>query len=142
MYYLPLILTIIANLFYHIAQKHTSENINPVFSLFVTYLVATVISAIILIFYKDDNPLRENIKELNWSAFLLGFAIVLLELGFLLSYRAGWNISTASIISTTILTSLLLPIGICFFKESVNRINIIGIGVSVVGIILMNYTRK
>jgi drug/metabolite transporter (DMT)-like permease len=141
-YYFPLVLTVIANLCYHIAQKNTSDKINPFFSLFITYFVAALLSVIILIFYKHKNTFEENIKELNWSTFLLGVAIVLLELGFLLAYRLGWNISTTQIISTVTVTIILAPIGKIFFKESISFINIIGIGVSIAGVILMNYAKK
>jgi drug/metabolite transporter (DMT)-like permease len=141
-YYFPLILIVIANLCYHITQKNTSDKINPFFSLFVTYFTAALVSIIILIFYKHKNTFIENIKELNWSTFLLGVAIVLLELGFLLAYRLGWNIGTTQIISTVIVTIILAPIGKFFFKESISFINIIGIGVSIVGVILMNYAKK
>jgi len=140
-YYLPLILTVIANIFYHIAQKYTSENINPVFSLFITYLVATVLTLIMLVFYRHENTLRENMKELNWTAIVLGFSIVLLELGYLLVYRVGWNISTASIVATITLTIILVPIGRFLFQESISFVNLIGIGVSIVGIVLMNYSK-
>jgi drug/metabolite transporter (DMT)-like permease len=141
-YYFPLILTVVANLYYHIAQKNTSNKINPFFSLFITYFFAMLLSAIIIIFYKHKNTFVENIKELNWSAFLLGIVIVLLELGFLLAYRLGWNISTTQIISTITVTIILAPIGKIFFKESISFINIVGIGVSIVGVILMNYAKK
>jgi uncharacterized membrane protein len=138
MYYIPLLLTIIANVLYHIAQKNTSEKINPIFSLIITYGIALVISCILYFIVKDEKSLNINIKELNWSNVLLGFAIVLLELGFLLAYRVGWNIGTASIISTILVTLALIPIGIFFFKEDINIKNIIGIILSIIGIILIN----
>lgn len=141
-YYLPLILTVVANIIYHIAQKYTSHKINPVFSLFVTYLVATILTAVLLLFYKHENTFKQNIQNLNWSAFLLGLALVVLELGYLLVYRAGWNISTASIISNIMLTIVLIPVGMLLFKERLNIVNVIGIGVSILGIILINYTKK
>ncbi|MDR0570760.1 MAG: EamA family transporter [Clostridiales Family XIII bacterium] len=141
LYYLPLVLTVVANVFYHISQKYTSNSINPIFSLFVTYLVATALSAVILVFYKHENTTADNMRELNWSAFTLGLAIVLLELGFLLVYRVGWDIRVASITSTITLAIILLPIGRFMFGETVSLVNVIGVGVSVVGIVLMNYSR-
>jgi hypothetical protein len=90
-YYLPLFLTIIGSLFYHISQKFTSNNINPIFSIMVSYLVALLLSGIMLIFYKNNNTFVQNIKELNWTAFILGIAIVLVELGFLFVYCIGWD---------------------------------------------------
>ena len=138
MYYVPLLLTIIANVVYHIAQKNTSENINPMFSLMITYSVALVFSAIIFFLTKGNETVKMNFKELNWSSFVLGLSIIFLELGFLLAYRVGWNVGTASIISTILVTITLVPIGIIFFKEDINIKNMIGIGLSIVGSILMN----
>ena len=138
MYYIPLLLTIISNVVYHIAQKNTSKDINPMFSLMVTYSIALVFSAIIFFLTKGNETVKMNFKELNWSSFVLGLAIIFLELGFLLAYRVGWNIGTSSIISTILVTITLIPIGIIFFKEDINIKNIIGIGLSIVGIILMN----
>ena len=112
MYYVPLLLTIIANVVYHIAQKNTSENINPMFSLMITYSVALVFSAIIFFLTKCNETVKMNFKELNWSSFVLGLSIIFLELGFLLAYRVGWNVGTASIISTILVTITLVPIGI------------------------------
>jgi len=139
LYYLPLIITVVANLFYHIAQKYTSQNINPVFSLLITYMTATALTAAALLFYRHENTVADNIKELGWPSFALGLAVVLLELGYLLVYRAGWNISTASIISTITLTILLVPVGRYLFHESISPVNIVGIGISIIGIVLINY---
>lgn len=138
MYYIPLILTIVANVLYHISQKNTSEKINPMFSLSITYGIALIISIILFFIMKDDNSIKANIKELNWASILLGVSIVLLELGFLLAYRVGWNIGTASIISTIVVTITLVPIGIMYFKENISIKNIIGILICIAGIILIN----
>ncbi len=138
MYYIPLILTILANVLYHISQKNTPEKINPMFSLMITYGVALIISLILFLFMKGEVSIRENIKELNWASLLLGISIVMLELGFLLAYRFGWNIGTASIISTIVVTIALIPIGILFFKEEINLTNIVGIIISIIGIVLIN----
>jgi drug/metabolite transporter (DMT)-like permease len=141
-YYLPIFLTIIGSLFYHISQKFTSNNINPIFSIMVSYLVALFFSGIMLIFYKNKNTFVQNIQELNWTAFILGIAIVLVELGFLFVYRIGWNISTAQTTATVIIGIILIPIGKYLFKESISMINIIGILISIIGVILMNYQKK
>ncbi len=138
MYYIPLLLTIIANVLYHIAQKNTSEKINPMFSLIISYGVAFIMSCILFYFMKGEKSFSLNVKELNWSSFLLGCSIILLELGYLLAYRVGWNIGTASFISTIVVTLALIPIGLFFFKESINLKNVFGIILSIVGIILIN----
>lgn len=138
MYYIPIILTVFANVLYHIAQKYTSEKVNPMLSLMITYGVALIVCIVVFIFTKDRGSLTVEMKSVNWASILLGFAIVLLELGFLLAYRKGWNISTAAIISTILVTMFLLPIGRFMFQEEISGKNLVGIAVSIVGIIMMN----
>ncbi|HEV8661075.1 MAG TPA: hypothetical protein VGS96_20930 [Thermoanaerobaculia bacterium] len=41
----------------------------------------------------------------------IGLAIVAIDLGFLLAYRAGWRISTASVAANTTAALILLPTG-------------------------------
>jgi multidrug transporter EmrE-like cation transporter len=60
-------------------------------------------------------------------------------MGFLLAYRAGWNISLAQFYATTILTLLLIPIGLCFFQEKITMINVFGIILCLGGVILLNH---
>lgn len=138
MYYIPIIITIIANVFYHMTQRYTSEKINPFFSLSITYIVAFVVSVIMYIITKKNVTVYEQVKCINVATPLLGVSIVFLELGFLLAYRAGWNVSTASIISTVIVTILLVPIGMVVFHESISLKNVVGIFFCIIGIILLN----
>lgn len=138
MYYIPLLLTIIANVLYHISQKNTSAKINPMFSLFVTYGIALIITFLLFFILKGDKSFQSNAAELNWATIVLGCSLVLLELGFLLAYRAGWNIGTASILSTIVVTLTLVPVGLLFFKEPISVKNLIGIITCIVGILLIN----
>jgi drug/metabolite transporter (DMT)-like permease len=138
MYYLPIILTIIANIFYHVSQKFISSKINPFFSLMITYGIAFIACSLILAITKQRNPIKTELQYINWAPIVLGFAIVLLEIGYLLAYRMHWKISTASIISTIVVVIALIPIGKFIFHEEISSKNIFGIIVSIIGIILMN----
>ena len=69
----------------------------------------------------------------------LGFAIIMIELGFLYAYRTGWKISTASIITGSFTAVGLALIGVLWYKEDLTIINIAGIVLSLIGVILINY---
>jgi uncharacterized membrane protein len=138
-YFFAIALTIISNVFYHIFQKSVPNDVNPFLSLIATYATAIITCLIILPFYPSQISLVDSFKKLNWISFALGFAIIGLELGFLLAYRAGWNISLCALVSNVAVTILLVPIGILLFKESLSFLNVIGMVFCVGGIILLNY---
>jgi len=131
-------LTIITNLFYHLLLKLTPNNVNPILSLAVTYLTAMLVCIIIFPFFKNEENIIFSLKQVNWTSIALGIAIVGLEMGFLLAYRGGWNISLTAIISSSAVTLLLIPIGIFLFKESVTISNLVGILLCISGLYLIN----
>lgn len=138
LYYISIVLVIVCNLTYHIAQKATPQGINPIVALTATYATALVFTVLLLFIYPSKTDISESFKQVNWASYLLGFAIVGLELGFLMAYRAGWNVSTAALYSQVIVSVLLIPIGIMLFKEGINLRNALGILFSIVGVILMS----
>lgn len=136
--YVPIIIVILSNTFYHICTKSTPENLNPFASLTVTYLIGAVVS-VILYFLTVKNPnLLTEYGKLHWSSFVLGIAIVGLEAGFLLMYRAGWNVSTGQVVSSIALAVVLVFVGYLFYKEAITVSKIAGILVCMVGLYLIN----
>ncbi len=138
MFYGALALTILSNVLYHLFQKAIPANVNPLLSLAVTYLVAGVATVLLLPFFPLQGSLGDEFKKVNWTAFALGGVIVGLELGFLLAYRAGWDLSVASLIANTMVALLLIPFGLLLFKEQLSTLNILGIVFAIAGLILVN----
>ena len=62
----------------------------------------------------------------------------MIELGFLLMYRAGWNLSTGNVVTGVFVNTILVGIGIVVLKETVSVTNIIGIILSIVGVTLIS----
>ncbi len=85
--------------------------------------------------------LRAALGQLNWASFVLAFEIVGLEVGFLLAYRAGWNISSAAIFVNVAGTLLLVPVGLLFFKEKLSAVNLLGILVCILGLVMVNWKK-
>lgn len=138
LYYLSITLAILANVFYYFIQKSTPGNANPFLSLFITYFIAMVTCIVIYPFYPNSENLLDSFKKLNWTSFFLGFAIVGLEIGFLLAYRSGWNISTAGVFANVIVALILIPVGILLFKEHLRPINLAGIALCIAGLLLIS----
>jgi uncharacterized membrane protein len=137
-FYLSLSLTVVSNVLYHIFQKLTPSNVNPMLALSVTYAVATIICLIFFPFYPYNLGFIDELRKLNWASFGLAFAVAGLELGYLWAYRVGWDISIGPLISNVAVALLLLPVGFLLFKEKLSVINAVGIVLCIVGLILVN----
>ena len=122
---------------YQVFQKSIARDVNPGITLVITYLTALIISLIIIPFFPMKKTLLESIKDANWASYLLAFSIVGVEIGYLFVYRAGWNMSMASAVSSALCMILLIPIGYLFFKESISMINILGVSLCALGVYLI-----
>ncbi|OAI43211.1 hypothetical protein AYO41_02585 [Verrucomicrobia bacterium SCGC AG-212-E04] len=139
LYFFAMGLTVVANVAYHFCQKAISPNANPLVSLFFTYLSGMLITLVCIPLFSPGLQIGSAVKELNWATFALGFGIVGLELGFLLAYRAGWNLSLGALYSNTMVTVLLLPIGVLVFKETLTGRHWVGLALALSGLILLGY---
>ncbi len=145
-FYFPILLIIASNVLYHICAKSVPLQMNPMVSLMITYLVAGSLTLFMFfmmpqIFTMDKKleiSLLGQIKQANWAPFVLGFVIVGLELGNILMYRAGWNISLGSLVSNISLAVILLALGVLLYKESISTSQVFGIGLCIVGLIFIN----
>jgi drug/metabolite transporter (DMT)-like permease len=138
LFYFSMGLTVVSNAAYHIVQKLTPGTANPPLSLAVTYATATLVCLALLPFFPIQAGLAASLRGLNWTSFALAFAIAGLELGFLLAYRAGWNISRGAIVSNVAVAILLVPIGLLLFKEQLSAARVIGLVLCVAGLALIN----
>lgn len=137
LYVIAITLTVAANVGYHLFQRSIRSDVNPAASLIGTYVTALVLSAVLLPFLARGEMVVA-LKKVGWPSIALGAAIVLLELGFLLAYRAGWHIGTAALYSNATVALLLLPIGMLVFAEPMSTRRAIGLAATFVGLILLS----
>ena len=135
--YWPIALAVFADIFYQICSKSTPANLNPFASLTITYLVGAAVSALVFFMTRGGNLLAEW-KEINWTTFLLGLAIVGLEAGSIYMYRAGWNMNTGYIVKALILGIALIAVGYFLYKEQFTMTKAAGIIVCLFGLFLIN----
>ncbi len=137
MFYFPLIVVVVSNVLYHVAQKSVPTTVNPIVSTMVSYTVAMVLCVIAYPFFPAQQPLLSAAKELNWASYVLGVAIVGVEIAYLFVYKTGWNISLASLIAGVVIALLLIPVGLFLFKEQLSLTNILGVVLCLVGLALV-----
>lgn len=138
LYYISMVMIILSNILYHLSSKSIPAKVNPIVPLIATYSTALFLSLAILFVFPSNEGRFQSFKEVNWASYTLGFSIVALEMGFLLAYRSGWNVSLAALVAQVVVSLLLIPIGIFFFREHLSLKNVVGIVLSIIGIIFIS----
>lgn len=140
-FYVSFAVAVLSSVLYHIFQRSIAPGANPVASLSVTYLMAFLLTLPLLLIFPIKTGLPAALRQLNWASIALAVAIVGLELGFLLAYRAGWNISLAGVATNAAAALVLLPVGVTIFKERPTALNMIGVLVCIAGLAMINIRR-
>ncbi len=136
--FFPIALVIMSNVLYNIAAKSTPENANAFLSLSVTYTVAALLTFAVFFLFSGRGSVSQEIKSLNWASVALAFSIAPLEFGYILVYRAGWKVSTASLTANIGLACILLIVGLLLYKEAISVRQFIGMAVCAAGLFLIN----
>jgi multidrug transporter EmrE-like cation transporter len=129
---------IAATVAYHLVLKLTPAGANPYLSLAVTYVIVAVcflaLYAVVSTAGSDSGSLRAALAELDWTAPALGVVVVFLDLGFLMLYRSGFDVSLGQLITQSAGALLLLLLGVAFFAEKLTLVNVGGILLCVAGL--------
>ena len=124
-YIWPIALVVLSNVVYQICAKSTPRDIDPLASLTVTYAVGAIASA--LLYYVT-----------NKGGHVLGIVIVGLEVGFIYAYKAGWQVSVASIVQSSFLAVALLLVGFFLYHEALTASKAAGILICMIGLYFIN----
>ena len=132
-----LVLVLVSNVVYHVAQKSVPRGVDPLLATAAAYVVALVLTVGIWLGRAASAPIGPSLRAMNWSNVAVGLAIVGVEVGFLLIYRAGGDVSKSSALNSAALAVLLALIGWTFFGERLSGQQWTGLGLSVAGIVLL-----
>ncbi|WP_322051569.1 EamA family transporter [Paraburkholderia bannensis] len=139
MYYFSAGLAIVATVAYHFFVKKIPSDINPIVSVIGIYATVLVLSFIVLPFFIEKGTLIENFSRLNWVQIILAFVVFGMELGFLLMYRYGWDLSVGNVVTGVFINTALMAIGILFLHEKLSALNIAGLAMCIVGVAMVGY---
>jgi drug/metabolite transporter (DMT)-like permease len=140
LFYFSITLAICSSALYHFVAKSTPANVNFTISLLVTYGVAFVATLFTFFFFPTSNVVAE-LKQLNWASVGLAVAVMGIEFGYLLMYRAGWNLGIAAVLVTVLAALILVPVAVFVFKDKISWINIAGVVVCLAGLVMLNWKR-
>ena len=134
----PVLVVVGANTFYHISAKSAPENIDLFASLTLTYAIAGVVSLAMFFLTGEQKNLIQEMTKANWATYVLAATIVFLEFGYLMVYRAGWPVSTASLVCNLTVCCILLFVGLLCYKEIISARQMVGIVVCGLGLFLVS----
>ncbi len=136
--FLPILLVVLSSCFYNICSKSIPHGVHPFGTLMITYVTAAIVTGIMfVVMVRPENAVSE-LSKINWTAIVLALAIIGLETGYMLAYRAGWQVNTAPLVVNTCLAVALVVIGAVLFKETITIKQIAGIIVCLFGMVLIN----
>ena len=134
----PIALAVGADVFYQICCKSMPENLNPFASLTIPYCVGAALSFVIYLMMTKGGNIIAEWHNVNWTAFVLGIAIVGLEAGMIFMYKVGWNVNTGYIVKSIFLAIMLIIVGYLLYKEPVKATKVVGVAVCLAGLFLIN----
>jgi uncharacterized membrane protein len=134
---LSVIVIVASNVLYHVAQKSIPSGVHPLLSVAVTYAAAFLVTLALWPISPGGAPKLSGFAQLNWATLGVAVSAVGIEIGFLLAYRAGWNINVGSLTVSVAVALLLIPTGALLFKEHLSAANAVGIVLCLAGLALV-----
>ena len=134
MYYAALALTVVSVVGYHATMKLVPPTLNPFLPLAAAYLLAFVLCLLGLWLWPHGS---RNWSELRPGVIVIAVAVVGIELGFLLAYRAGMHVGYAALAVNVCSALVLIPLGLWYFKEHLTPAKLAGVALSLGGLALL-----
>ena len=134
----PIALAVFSDVVYQIASKSTPSDVNVFASLTLTYLIGAAVSLLAFFFSSGGETLFSALKNADWTALLLGLAIVGLEGGSIFMYKAGWAVNSGYVVKAIIIAVALVFVGELLYREPVTPSKIAGIALCMAGLYFIN----
>lgn len=135
---LALVIAVTGQVLYHVTQKSVAPDAHPIVSLVIFYLVAALATLPLFWLFPMTDTLAAEMGKLNWAVAGVAVSIVLIEIGFLLAYRAGGELSSAFVMTAAVVAVSTLVVGVLAFNESISLSKFAGIGLCLAGIGLVS----
>jgi uncharacterized membrane protein YdcZ (DUF606 family) len=136
--YFPILLIIAGGLLYQFSQKSLAKGLNAYFVIIIAYLAGIVLCVVCHWLYPAEGSFSETVKKSNWAVWGIGVGAVLVEIGFLVAYRQGWQISLTSMLVNMVISLVLVPVGMLVYKEKISGWNALGIAFYFAGLLLIS----
>lgn len=133
----PIALVVCSTVIYQLGQRAIPAQANALVATLGAYVVAMIGAVALLPFFARDVALATSWRSLNSGTLLVGLGALGIEIGFLLAYRANWEISNVSMVANAMVAVALLLIGAIAFREPITAARGAGIALCLAGLWLV-----
>ncbi len=140
MYYFSMLLAIAGLTTYQIFMKAAPRDVNPWGLMAMVYGLAAVACVAAAALWRRFIGPAEPMPTLATlgPAALIGLSVILIEIGYLLVYRAGWSISVGPGVAQAVTLSILFILGFVCFAEKVTASKSAGMALCLAGVWLLS----
>ena len=132
---IPVIMIIGGGVLYHVCQKATPATLDPFLALCISFGLASI--ACFALFAGRDGLSSAQLHRVNWTSIALAVALVTIESGYLIGYRAGLKLNVTSFACNNLIALALLIIGTVMYRESFTLRTGFGMVLCVAGLLLL-----
>ena len=129
----PLLLTVAGGIVYHVSAKSLPKDLSPALVLIGAYAVALMACVVAYFVIPADNNGAPMSRVLHPAIVAVGLGAAMIEFGYVLTYRAGWPVSIASVLVNSLVAVALVIAGISIFNEGVSTPRIAGVALCLAG---------
>jgi len=138
LFFLPVFAIVFSNIVYDISAKLFPGQLNAQAGLAIVYAIAAGVSLLLFVLTSKNTSFSKELKKINWATFSLALGCTGIDLGYVLLFRAGWDISFGSLACNIFLAITLILVGTLFYKEKLTKDHLAGIALCLAGLILIN----
>jgi drug/metabolite transporter (DMT)-like permease len=139
MFYLSACVAILGAVGYQYLVKRVPSTLNPIVSILAMYAAVLGLGLALLLVFPADGGFRSHVRQLSWLQLGLAIAVIMIELGFLMMYRYGWQLSTGNLVTGVVVNLMLVGVGVILLGEKMSLVNVVGVAVCILGVALVSY---
>jgi len=124
---------------YHISAKSVPKDLAPALVLVVAYATALCISAVAHVTLPPAAGVNASSRLVHPAVLGLGLGAAMIEIGYVLMYRAAWPVSVASQLVNGMVAAFLVVVGIVAFHEHLSFSRVAGIVLCLAGVWLLRH---
>jgi drug/metabolite transporter (DMT)-like permease len=132
-----LLLAVAGGVLYHTAAKSVPKDLAPALVLVVAYVTALAISGAAHWAMPAASGSAVSWALLHPAVLGLGLGAAMIEIGYVLTYRADWPVSITSVMINGAVAALLVPLGLLLFAETMSWTRVAGMLLCMAGVWLL-----